>query len=105
LLEQKPSWRLPKQDMHFLFKFFPHQMLNHVHMNFFPNTKNSRMCLRGKMQTPCPSIDCITIPLILRKEHNLHSNPSIIFHKTNLQCFMNTSTRISRKGSFNIPNV
>ncbi len=26
-------------------------------MKFLPNTKNSRMCLKREMQTPCPSID------------------------------------------------
>jgi hypothetical protein len=59
-------------------------MLNHVHMKFLPNTKNSKMCFKIKMQTPCPSIDSMTTPLILWKESNLHLDPSIICHKMNL---------------------
>jgi hypothetical protein len=78
LLEEKPSWRLPQDEMNFLFMFFPHQMLNHIHMKFLPNTKNSRMCLKREMWTPCPNIDHMTTPLILWKEHNLHLDPSII---------------------------
>jgi hypothetical protein len=62
-LEQKLSWKLPQKEMHFLFMFFLHQMLNHVHMKFFLNTKNSKMCLEKKMQTPCPNINC-TIDLM-----------------------------------------
>ncbi len=104
-LEQKFSWRLPQEEMHSWFTLFPHQMLSHIHMRLFPNTKNSRMCLRRKMRTPCPSINHTTSPLILRKERKLHSNPSIICHKTNLQLFMNTLMIILRKGSFNIPNL
>jgi hypothetical protein len=49
------------------------------------------------MWTPCPNIDHSIAPLILWKECNLHSNPSIICHKTNLQHFMNTSMRISKR--------
>jgi hypothetical protein len=26
-------------------------MLNHIHMRFLPNTKNSKMCLKRKMHT------------------------------------------------------
>ncbi len=37
-----------------------------------------------KMQTPCPSINHMIAPIILKKECNLHSNPSTIFHKMNL---------------------
>ncbi len=73
-----------------------------LNMKFFPNTKNSRMCLRREMQTSCPSIDHMITPLILWKEHNLHSDPSIICRKMNLQCFLNTLMRTSRRGSFNI---
>jgi hypothetical protein len=53
-------------------------------MIFLPNIKNSKMCWRKKMRTPCPSIDHMTTPLILWKEHNLHLDPSIICHKANL---------------------
>ncbi len=71
-------------------------------MKFLPNTKNSRMCLKIEMQTPCPSIDHMIAPLILWKEHNFHLDPSIICCKTNLQCFVNTSMKTSIRGSFNI---
>jgi hypothetical protein len=53
-------------------------------MKFPPNTKNSKMCLRREMQTPCPNIDHMIAPLILWKEHNLHLDPFIICCKTNL---------------------
>jgi hypothetical protein len=74
----------------------PHEIL--------PNAKHSRMCLR-RMQTPYPNIDHMITPLILKKELNLHLDPSIICHKTNLQFFMNISTRMLKRGSFNIPNL
>jgi hypothetical protein len=32
----------------------------------------------------CPSIDHTITPLILRKKHDLHSDPSLICHKMNL---------------------
>jgi hypothetical protein len=70
--------------MHFLFMFFFHQMLNHVHMEFLPSTKNSRMFLKIKMKKPCPNIDHMTVPLILWKERNLHLDPSTICQKMNL---------------------
>ncbi len=89
----------------FLFMFFPHQMLTHVHMKFLPSTKNLRMCLKRKIWTPYPSIDHTTTPLILWRECNLHSNPSIICHKMNLQHFVNTSMRTLRRGSFNIQSL
>jgi hypothetical protein len=47
-------------------------------VKFLPKTKNSRICLRRKMQTPCLSIDHMTAPLILWKRCNLHLDPSII---------------------------
>jgi hypothetical protein len=97
-LEQKLSWRLPWEEMHFLFMFFLHKMLNHVCMKFLPNTKNSRMCLRIKMWTNYWNIDNTTVPLILWKECNLHSDPSTICHKTNLQRFMNTSMKTLENG-------
>jgi hypothetical protein len=62
LLKQKPSWRLLRKKMHVLFMFFPHQMLNHVHMRFLLSTKNSKMCLRKKMRTLGPNINHMTIP-------------------------------------------
>jgi hypothetical protein len=40
--------------------------------------------IEKKMQTPYPSTNNMTAPLILKKERNLHSNPSTICHKTNL---------------------
>ncbi len=46
----------------------------------------------------------MTTPLILWKEHNIHLDPSIICHKLNLQHFMNTSMKTSRKGSFGNPS-
>ncbi len=78
------SWRLTWKEMHSWFMFFLHQMLNHVHMKFLPNTKNSRMCLRRKMQTHYPNIDHTIVPLILWKQNNLHLDPSTICHKTKL---------------------
>ncbi len=69
-----------------------------------PNAKTSRMCLR-RMQTPCPNIDHMITPLILKKKRNLHLDSSIIFHKTNLEFFMNISTRMLKRGSFNISNL
>jgi hypothetical protein len=104
LLEQKLSWKLSQEKMHSWFMFFLRQMLNHVHMKFLPSTKNSRMWLRRKMQTPCPNINHTTVSLILWKEHNLHLNPFTICHKTNLQQFMNTSMKTSKRGSFDIPS-
>ncbi len=97
LLEQNSSWKLPKEEMHFLFMFFLHQMLNHIHIQFFPNTKNLKMCLRREMWTPCTNIDHMIAPLILWKEHNFHLDPSIICHKSNLQCFVNTLMKASRR--------
>jgi hypothetical protein len=44
--------------------------------------------------------DCI---IDLKKGAQPHLDPSTICHKTNLQLFVNTSTRILRKGSFDIP--
>jgi hypothetical protein len=38
----------------------------------------------------------------LKKSAQPHLDPSIICHKMNLQLFVSTSTRISKKGSFNI---
>jgi hypothetical protein len=57
------------------------------------------------MQTLCLNIDHTTAPLNLWKKHNLHSDPSIICYKTNLQRFMNTSMKTLRKDSFDIPNL
>jgi hypothetical protein len=90
------------KEMHFLFMFFPHQMLNHVHMKFLPNTKNSKMCLKRGMWTFCPNINHMIAPLILWKKCNLHSDPSIICHKTNLECFTSTLMRTLKMGSFDI---
>ncbi len=44
------------------------------------------------------------VRLIWRKERNPHLDPSITCHMTNFQHFENTSMKILRKGSFNIPN-
>jgi hypothetical protein len=44
--------------------------------------------------------DCI---IDLKKGVQPHLDPSTICHKTNLQLFVSTSTRILKKGSFNIP--
>jgi len=57
------------------------------------------------MWTICLNIDHTTAPLNLWKEHNLHSDPSIICYKMNLQCFVNTSMKTLRKGSFDIPSL
>jgi hypothetical protein len=89
----------------FLFMFFLHQMLTHVHIKFLPSTKNLNMRLKKEIRTPCPSIDHTTAPLILWKECNLHSNTFIICHKMNLQHFINTSMRTSRRGSFDIQSL
>jgi hypothetical protein len=86
----------------FFIYVFPLPNVEPRHMKFLPCTKNSKMCLKREMQTPCPNIDHITTPLILWKEHNLHSDPSIICCKTNLECFVNISVRTSRRGSFDI---
>jgi hypothetical protein len=84
LLEQNSSWKLPKEEMHFLFMLFSHKMLNHIHMKFLLNTKNLKMCLRREMWTPCTNIDHMIAPLILWKEHNFHLDPFIICRKSNL---------------------
>ncbi len=57
------------------------------------------------MWTLCLNINHTIAPLNLWKEHNLHSDPSIICYKMNLQCFMNTSMKTLRKGSFDIPSL
>jgi hypothetical protein len=66
-------------------------------MKFTTSTKNLKMCLKRKMWITCPNIDYSIAPLILWKERNLHSNPSIICHKMNLQHFVNTSMIISKR--------
>jgi hypothetical protein len=103
-LEQKISWRLSQKEMHFLFMFFLRQML-HVHMKFLPNTKNSNMCLRRKIHTHYQNIDHMTSPLVLWKGHNFHLDPSIIYHKINLQRFVYTSMKTWRRGSFDISSL
>jgi hypothetical protein len=76
-------------------------MLNHIHMKFLLITKNSNVFEKRFVDT-LPKHQ--PYPFILWKEHNLHSNPSILYCKTNLQCFVNTSMKISRRSSFDIQN-
>jgi len=57
------------------------------------------------MQAPCPSIDHMTTPLILWKEHNLHLDPFILCRKTNLQHLVNTLMKTLKKGSFDIQSL
>jgi hypothetical protein len=68
----------------FLLMFFPHQMLNHLIMRFFISRRNSRMCLKRIMLTPYWIIVHMIAPLILKREHNLHSARSTTYHKTNV---------------------
>jgi hypothetical protein len=79
------------------FMFFLHQMLNHIHMKFLLSTKNSRMCLRREMWTPCPNIDNTIAPLILWKECNLHLDPSIICCKFIMQHLVNLNENFEKR--------
>ncbi len=45
------------------------------------------------------------VRLILKKIHNPHFEPFIIFEKMTLQHFENTWVNISKINSFNIPNI
>jgi hypothetical protein len=101
-LEQKPSWMFPREEMHSWFTLSPHQMLNHIHVRFLLNTKNSKMCLKIKMLTPCACINHATAPLILKKECNLHSDPSITcnylwIHQWKFQKWVHLTFQISNR--------
>jgi hypothetical protein len=53
----------------------------------------------------CWNIIHMIAPSILKKEHNFQLDPFTTCHKTNLHLFMNTLTRILKRGSFSIPNL
>ncbi len=63
-----------KGDAFFL-KVLPSLDVEHIHMKFFPSTKNSRMCLRKIIQMPCPSINRMTITIDLEKGTQLPFEP------------------------------
>jgi hypothetical protein len=100
----KAFMQIAKKGDAFLSMFFPHQMLNHFIMRFLISIRNSKMCLKRRMLTPYQNIVHMIAPLILKREHNLHSARSITYHRTNVKLFMNTSVKTLRKGSFNILN-
>jgi hypothetical protein len=62
------------------------------------------MCLERKMLTLYQNINHMIAWLTWKKVHNPHLEPSTICHKMNFQLFVNTSTIILKKGSFDIPS-
>jgi hypothetical protein len=54
---------------------FPSLDVEHVHMKFLPSTKNSRMCLKNKMQTPCPNINHVDCTIDLEEGAQLPFEP------------------------------
>lgn len=105
LLEQELSCKLPRQEMHSWSMFFPHQLLNHLIVKPLPSIRNLRTCLKNRMLTPYRSILHMIAPLILKMEHNLHSDQSTTYHKTNLHLFTSTMMKTLRRGSFDIPSL
>ncbi len=72
-----------KGDAFFIY-VLPSLDVEHVHMRFLPSTNNSRICLKKECRHFAQHINHMISPLILKKEHNFHLNPSSIYHKTNL---------------------
>jgi hypothetical protein len=69
------------------------------------NTKTTKMFLKRKMQTNYLNIGHMIVQLIWRKVHSPHLDPSIICYETNFQRFENTSTKILKRGSFDIQSL
>ncbi len=105
LWEQKHSYKQQKKEMHYLCMPFQPLILGHNNMRSIFRTKITKMFLKRKMQTHYLNIGHMIVRLIWRKERNPHLDPSITCHMTNFQHFENTSMKILRKGSFNIPNL
>ncbi len=97
LLEQDLSCKLPRKKMHSWSMFFPHQILNCFVMRFLHNIRNSRMCLKRKTLTLYQNIVHMIAPLILKKEHNLHSGWFTTYHIMKLQLFMSTSMKTLKR--------
>jgi hypothetical protein len=74
-----------KGDAILIYVFHTQDVESHQHeMLLQYKLKNTRMCLRKRILTPCWNINHIIVQLIYKKEHNILLDPSTICHKVNL---------------------
>jgi hypothetical protein len=102
--EQEHSYKQQRREMHYLCMPLKPLILRCSNMKSLFSTKTTKIFLKRKMQTHYLNIGCMIERLIWRKECNPCLDPFITCHRTNFWHFENTSMKILKRGSFNIPS-